>query len=99
MHAVKIAIVRFVDDHQPGFVECQLIDASGRCWSFIEKVPVVTTDWLDASSKYPQPGVIGCEVVEREGQTVTIDTTKPWAIESVEGETRFTVAQGLLTEL
>src|ERR1700733_4036676 len=65
MLGVQVQIVPFVDDYQPGIIECQFIDAHGRLWSFIEKVPVVTELDLDGDSSYPQPGVIACEEVER----------------------------------
>jgi hypothetical protein len=96
MLGVKVQIARYADDWQPGWVECRLTDAHGRLWSFVEKVPVVTSAPLDSSSIYPQPGVIACEVVERVGGVVRIDTTRPWGVESVEGETRFEVAESLL---
>src|SRR5262249_11217118 len=99
MFGVKIEIVRFTDDSQPGWVECLLTDAHGRRWSFIEKVPIVTAAWLDASVSYPQPGVIAGEVVGQEGATVSVDTTRSWAVECGEGETRFTVLRNSLVEL
>src|SRR5262249_11063227 len=98
MLGVKVQIVRYTDDSQPGWVECHLTDTHGRRWSFVEKVPVVTTATLDASSVYPQPGVIACEVVGQASGVVRIDTTRPWAVESVEGETRFEVPEGALVE-
>jgi hypothetical protein len=96
MNAVGIEIRRYVDDSQPGFVECWLTDANGREWSFIEKVPVVTTEDIDAESQYPQQGIIACEVIERrigaDGREVlVIDTVLPWGVESTTGETRFVV--------
>ena len=65
MNAVGIELRRYVDDSQPGFVECWLTDANGREWSFVEKVPVVSTEDLDVGSNYPRPGIIACEVIER----------------------------------
>ena len=40
--------MRYVSDHNPGFVECRLTDAWGREWLFVDKVPVVTLADLDA---------------------------------------------------
>jgi hypothetical protein len=95
---VQVEIVRYADDSYPGWVEFYLIDVHGRRWSFVEKVPIVTEALLDASSTYPQPGLIACEVVGRAGGVARIDTTRPWGIESVEGETRFEVPEGSLVE-
>jgi hypothetical protein len=37
---MRVQIVRYTDDWQPGWVERQMTDSHGRHWSFIEKVPV-----------------------------------------------------------
>lgn len=95
MLAVLIEICRHFDDSQPGWVECKLADARGREWMFVEKVPVVTVEDLDATSSYPRSGAIACRVVDRrvaaDYEIVTIDTTEPWGVEAVNGETRFEV--------
>ncbi len=70
--SVRVEIVRYTDDHQPGFVECRLTDVTGRVWSFEEKVPVVTDDYLDAGSRYPCVGSVGCAVLGRDGDTVWV---------------------------
>ncbi len=93
---VAVLITRYVDDSFPGFVECKLIDAGGREWTFVEKVPVVTDAALDASTSYPRPAVLACRIVERRREpdgteVVTIDTATPWGIESTSGVTRFDV--------
>ena len=37
MFGITVTIVRYVgDEPQPGVVECQLEDAHGRQWSFVE---------------------------------------------------------------
>jgi hypothetical protein len=65
MHFICVQIVRFVDSHQPGWVECELVDAARPRHIIIEKVPVVTTKDLDANSKYPALGSVPCEVLKR----------------------------------
>jgi hypothetical protein len=60
---VRVEIVRYTDDHQPGFVECHLSDVAGRVWSFEEKVPVVTVEDLStrpASIHGPVPSAAPC---------------------------------------
>ena len=98
MLGVAVQIVRYAEDSQPGWVECHLIDTHGRRWSFVEKVPVVTTAALDAVSAYPQPGFIACEVLGKAGGVARIDTTRPWGVESVEGETQFDVPECAVVE-
>jgi len=58
MPNLAVEIVRFVDDHQPGWVECEFIDAEGRRHTIIEKVPIVSPDKLDSTSEYPQSGFV-----------------------------------------
>ena len=92
-----IQISRFVDDRQPGFVECVLVDAFGKAHVFIEKVPVVTTENLLPTSTYPTAGTLDCEIVaewtDDSGRALMrIDTERPWGVESTEGLTEFVVA-------
>jgi hypothetical protein len=96
MHVLLVQIDRFVDEHQPGFVECSLVDSSGEAHLFLEKVPIVTTENLWSNSQYPQPGAIACRV-ERElrGQEgeplVQVSTEFPWHVESTTGKRQFIV--------
>ena len=94
LSAVNVQITRYISDDNPGWVECRLTDAWGTEWLFEDKVPVVmasaSAPYLDASSDYPQPGVIACQIVKRwrddNGRDIaSIDTRGPWAIESRPG--------------
>jgi hypothetical protein len=94
VQSVPVVIVKFIDSHQPCLVECVLHDASGVAWTIVEKVPVVTTENLNATSTYPREGSIACEVIEDElvgSPLVRIDTSKPWGIEATDGTTTFVV--------
>ena len=97
MQNVSVQIVRFVDSDFPGWVECELIDAAGRCHILRDKVPIFTNEVLQANSKYPTPGIAPCEVLQRyqneAGQEVArISTLRPIEIESAEGLSEFTVS-------
>ncbi len=88
--------MRFVDDSQPGFVECEFIDAGGRRHTLFDKVPIFSTGYLDADSEYPQPGMADCEVLarwedEQGRELVRITTARPYDIESSEGVSDFVV--------
>lgn len=96
MTAIRVRIIRWVDDHQPGIVECRFADRSGREWTIIEKLPVVSDAPLSEGSAYPQPGAIACTVVSRSSdpsgrEVAEVDTAMPFHIEAVDGETRFHV--------
>src|SRR5215204_6308948 len=103
MLAIKVKITRFVDDHQPGFVECSLIEAHGKEHLFIDKVPVVALEDLNADSSYPAAGVIGCEVmkssVDTATEVITVSTEHPWHTESAEGQLVFDLWPGQIAEL
>jgi hypothetical protein len=101
MTSLIVQIERFVDDHQPGWVECVLLDAQGDRHAFIEKGPVVSPANLLAHSAYPQQGSLACvikkEWVDENGRRlVIVDTEQPWGIESTLGESVFTVMEAQL---
>lgn len=101
---IKVSIERFIDDAQPGWVECRLVDASGMHHVFVEKAPVVSHNHLDATSQYPCSGVIGCTVLQAQPacggrELVDVDTTSPWGIESTAGTTRFRIYRDQLTDV
>jgi hypothetical protein len=104
MLVLMVQIARFVDSHQPGWVECEFVDAEGRRHLIIEKVPVVTAEDLDADSEYPKSGTVRCEILKRyrdeKGQElVSITTARPISIESTEGASEFTVPANLIASL
>lgn len=104
MLAVRVDIVRCLDDSLPGFVEFRLVDAAGRELLFHDKTPVVTLAELDAHTVYPQPGSIACNIVSggslADGRAIVrIDTAAPWHVETVDGETCFDVFPEQLIDL
>ena len=103
MIGVGIEIESFVLDAQPGFVAFTLVDANGKSWSFVDKVPVLTSELLDAQSTYPRRGWIACTVVERrvgpDGRPrAVIDTSRPWGLSARTSETTFEVLAVQLEE-
>ena len=100
MPEIQIEITRCVDEASPGFVEFELVDALGERHRFVDKVPVVTEQQLDASCSYPVTEWVQCEVIgEVEGASpgrLRIDTSRPWGLESIEGRSEFEVAAKLV---
>ena len=93
---VAVQIVRFLDPHNPGFVECKLVDAEGVVHTFADKVPIFTTELLDAESTYPRPGSVRCKIVSQSQDPigiplVVISTLWPDGIESSDGGSEFVV--------
>jgi len=104
MFVIAATIVRWVDDHQPGIVECKFPDRFGQDWFFHEKLPIVSVEPLDRQSAYPRPCAIACQVIARgrdgQGREIAeVDTEAPWGISSVDGASRFHVLVDQLTEL
>jgi hypothetical protein len=104
MVGIAVLITKYISlDPQPGIVECQLFDAYGNEWTFQDKTAIFVSHDLDASSDYPQPGVIACEITKHWQDTngrgiVSIDTERPWGVEAMTGESRFHVLQSQLIE-
>jgi hypothetical protein len=104
LKAIKIQIVKFISDDQSGFVECRFYDAMNKEHIVQDKVPIVTDKLLDANSAYPQDGIIACEIVNERKNTdekiiVTVDTSRPWGVDTIEGITQFDLFEEQLTEL
>jgi hypothetical protein len=90
---LQVEIVRFVGECQPNIVEARFFDSEGRCHTFVDKSAIFSMDWgLDAATKYPQPGVIRCQVLAEwqvpDGPDLVRVTTE---IESTEGVSEFVV--------
>jgi len=93
---LKVQIVRYVDDHFPGFVECELVDASGRIHTFVEKGPVVSDKWPGPDGSYPMSGEIRCEILEQghcqDGrELLRVTTEQPDYVETKDGVAEFVV--------
>src|SRR5262245_30757612 len=105
MVAISVQITKYIsDDPQPGIVECRLIDAYGKEWVLHDKNGIFSMDYFDSHSRFPQPGVIACEVIKRwqdaDGrEIVSVNTESPWDVEAITGETRFDVLQVQLVEI
>lgn len=104
MQFISVQIVRFVDGHQLGWVDCELVDADGCHHTFTDKVPLLTSKNLGADSEYPTPGSIPCEVLkryrdEKGREVVTVSTIKPAEITSKQGLSQFTVPARLVTNV
>src|SRR5687767_11069667 len=103
MQGIRVTIDRFTHESQPGWVECSFVDAAGSTHLFEEKVPIVTTDDLDARSAYPCEGMVACTVISTHRdvggrEIVSVDTARPWGIVSKSGQVRFEVLREQIVE-
>lgn len=93
---LKVQITEYVDDWNPGWVKCVFFDAYGKEWSFVEKVPAITTKHLDAETEYPIDITVPCEVIGKSGIIITVDLEKPYGIAEQGGKTIFDVFENQL---
>jgi hypothetical protein len=80
----------------PSVIRVRLVDADGREWHFIDKVPIFVED-LDPTTAMPAPVGILCRVVADDGSgtiSVQIDRDRP---EAEDGTTRFRVRRDQLS--
>lgn len=97
---VVISVSRYVSDDQPGIIECELCDAYGHLWTFIDKQSAVGRSDLDAETVYPQPGHILCKVVGRTKDASERDLIEIelYGVISIDNEERFEVFPAVLVE-
>ena len=98
MHAIKLKITEFIDDWQPGWVECHFNDAWGKEHIIREKAPVVSGEYLAADSLYPGDGFAAFELLgtrkDENGRLFFTDTRgKPWSIETIESLFQFYILE------
>ena len=103
MKKLSVSIIRFVDEHQPGWVEAELVDADGESHRFVDKVPIFSERDLVRSDTYPQPGQIRCVAISEsrhaDGRVVVeVSTASPDGVESTTGMSRFMVASTQLSD-
>lgn len=103
MQGIKVSITSWLDDHQPGWVECELRDYAGVVHVFREKAPVVSSMVLGRDSHFPLPGVIACSVAGRRStdgrEVVSVSTRLPWGVESTTGRSQFDVDSRCLVDV
>jgi hypothetical protein len=103
MKAIKVIITRFIDSHQPGFIECKFTDAYGQLHIVHDKVPIVTAATLNANSQYPQHGEIKCKVLKEwenniEQKIYSVTTSVPISVETIDGVTEFDLLESHLID-
>jgi hypothetical protein len=66
VNAIKVEIVKWLADEPiPGWVEARFTDARGKVRVFFDKPDIFTAQPVVRSTRFPVPGKIQCEVVDR----------------------------------
>lgn len=94
MASIRVSITKYISNDQPGIVECIFIDAWNKVHIVHEKAPVVTDKELDFDSEYPQEGILDCKIIQESNdingrKIISVTTSQPWDIETVEGLQEF----------
>jgi len=103
MPSLRVSIIRFINEDQPGFVECEFTDANGTVHTLADKVPIFSLEALWSDSIYPQPEFARCEVLARSqdsrGQLARVTIARPDGLESSGGLSEFVVLESQLSEI
>ncbi|MGW2741086.1 hypothetical protein [Streptomyces sp. NPDC001450] len=102
MPELRCEAVRWVDDEPfPGIVEVRFIDATGHCWSLIDKCAIFAQlGELTPDSTYPVEVTVACVVqgdaVGTVGDEIVTVSTSPDSVATLDGQDTFTVRRSQL---
>jgi hypothetical protein len=82
-----------IDRHWfPWFASFELLDCHGQLHQFVDKAPVIgLTEDEERRTVFPFEATLPCTVLSSDPTRVQIDTSRPYGIEALSGETRFCV--------
>ncbi|MEU6510551.1 hypothetical protein [Streptomyces sp. NPDC046942] len=104
MPELRCEAVRWVDDEPfPGIVEVRFIDATGHCWSLIDKCAIFAQlGELTPDSAYPVEVTVACVVqsdaVGTAGDEIVTVSTSPDSVATLDGQDTFTVRRSQLLQ-
>ncbi|MEV4479458.1 hypothetical protein [Micromonospora coxensis] len=83
--------IAWVDEDWPGWVRVRLVDADGRVWYFVDKVPILMDDGTRSGAPLPRPAFVRCNVVGKQEDQILLVSTAPDHVEAEDGTTWFRV--------
>jgi hypothetical protein len=92
-----VAVVEFLFDSNPNWVGVSFYDSNNQKWMIEDKVSSFTSEFIDRETKLPWLGVVAGTITsiqqcrQNNLMILGIDTQKPWGLESVEGQTQFSI--------
>lgn len=96
---LKVRIEKYVSFDQPGFVLCTFNDIDGKQWKIIEKIPILTSKGFLEGILPIEGFYIAGEIISEDDNTVCVNTSKPWGIETEDGKTIFSVFRHQISEI
>jgi hypothetical protein len=99
MIGCKVNIIEAFDlDWYPGWCKAVLKDCNGIEHILMDKLPVIGVEEEELSN-LPMEKYIAVKILNDFGNTVEIDTSVLWGLETKEGKSRFVVSKELINEL
>ena len=99
MIGCKVNIIEAFDlDWYPGWCKAVLKDCNGIEHILMDKLPVIGVEEEELSN-LPMEKYIAVKILNDVGNTVEIDTSVLWGLETKEGKSRFVVSKELINEL
>jgi hypothetical protein len=87
--SLRCQAVEWVDADWPGWVRVRLVDADGRAWHLVDKVPVFGGDF-GPETPLPVPVDVHCDVVGEDGDQLVIVEPR-WDVSAEDGTSQFRV--------
>jgi hypothetical protein len=82
--------VEWVDVECPGWIRVRLLDADGREWFLIDKVPIFNADFgADIAHACFSSVQLACDIVGQKGDRVVVEPR--WRVDAEDGTTQFDV--------
>ncbi|MGW4154587.1 hypothetical protein ACWEDF_15690 [Micromonospora chersina] len=89
---LRCEAIAWVDEDWPGWVRVRLVDADGRTWFFVDKVPIFfVDDDIPPGASLPRPAFVRCYVVGQQEDQILVVSTVPDHVEAEDGTTQFRV--------
>lgn len=89
---LRCEAIAWIDEDWPRRVRVRLVDADGRTWFFVDKVPIFfVDDGISPGASLPRPAFVRCCVVGQQEDQVLVVSTLPDHVEAEDGTTQFRV--------
>ena len=89
---LRCEAIAWVAEDWPGWVRVRLIDADGRVWFFVDKVPIFFADNdIFPGTSLPRPAFVRCYVLGQQEDQMLVVSTAPDQVEAEDGTTQFRV--------
>ncbi|RQX02764.1 hypothetical protein [Micromonospora inaquosa] len=93
---LRCEVVAWFSQDFPGWVRVRLVDADGKSWFFVDKIPAFTGGQLSADTPLPAPVHVRCDIIGRDDDRALVISTQPDGVEAESGQRLFRVREDQL---